>query len=122
MAFSHAWHKAVITDFLDALDTGRQPRVTARGFCVGPVSGAWFVPSRKKTRTRRDLPGIQRAGRPASSEFFLGTSRIPRFCGWERHAGGPPCRTRTPISPSASKKNTCWSTVTAWRWPKRPKA
>ena len=30
MAFSHAWHKAVITDFLDALDTGRQPRVTAR--------------------------------------------------------------------------------------------
>lgn len=29
MAFSHAWHKAVITDFLDALDTGRQPRVTA---------------------------------------------------------------------------------------------
>ena len=30
MAFSHAWHKAVITDFLDALDAGRSPRVTAR--------------------------------------------------------------------------------------------
>lgn len=30
MAFSHAWHKAVITDFLDALDAGRPPRVTAR--------------------------------------------------------------------------------------------
>jgi predicted dehydrogenase len=30
MAFSHAWHKAVITDFLDAIDAGRPPRVTAR--------------------------------------------------------------------------------------------
>lgn len=30
MAFSHAWHKAVITDFLDALDEARPPRVTAR--------------------------------------------------------------------------------------------
>ena len=30
MAFSHEWHKAVITDFLDALDEGRPPRVTAR--------------------------------------------------------------------------------------------
>ncbi len=30
MAFSHEWHKAVITDFLDALDQGRKPRVTAR--------------------------------------------------------------------------------------------
>ncbi|HRY23409.1 MAG: Gfo/Idh/MocA family oxidoreductase [Geminicoccaceae bacterium] len=30
MAFSHEWHKAVITDFLDALDQGSAPRVTAR--------------------------------------------------------------------------------------------
>lgn len=30
MAFSHTWHKAVITDFLDALDEGRKPRVAAR--------------------------------------------------------------------------------------------
>ncbi len=30
MAFSHVWHKGVITDFLDALDQGRPPRVTAR--------------------------------------------------------------------------------------------
>jgi UDP-N-acetyl-2-amino-2-deoxyglucuronate dehydrogenase len=30
MAFSHVWHKAVITDFLDALDEGRKPRVSAR--------------------------------------------------------------------------------------------
>ncbi len=30
MAFSHEWHKAVITDFLDALDRNRPPRVTAR--------------------------------------------------------------------------------------------
>lgn len=31
MAFSHEWHKAVIVDFLDALDTGREPRCTSRG-------------------------------------------------------------------------------------------
>lgn len=30
MAFSHEWHKAVITDFLDALDLGREPCCTAR--------------------------------------------------------------------------------------------
>jgi predicted dehydrogenase len=30
MAFDHGWHKALITDFLDALDQGRPPRVTAR--------------------------------------------------------------------------------------------
>lgn len=30
MAFSHEWHKAVISDFLDALDAGREPRCTAR--------------------------------------------------------------------------------------------
>lgn len=30
MAFDHGWHKALIIDFLDALDQGRPPRVTAR--------------------------------------------------------------------------------------------
>lgn len=30
MAFPHDWHKAVVTDFLDALDEGRKPRVSAR--------------------------------------------------------------------------------------------
>lgn len=30
MAFPHDWHRSVITDFLDALDEGRPPRVTAR--------------------------------------------------------------------------------------------
>jgi predicted dehydrogenase len=30
MAFPHNWHKAVITDFLDALDEGRPPRVSGR--------------------------------------------------------------------------------------------
>jgi len=30
MAFSHEWHKAVIVDFLDALDEGREPRCSAR--------------------------------------------------------------------------------------------
>jgi predicted dehydrogenase len=30
MAFDHGWHKALITDFLDALDQRRPPRVTAR--------------------------------------------------------------------------------------------
>ncbi len=30
MAFSHEWHKAVITDFLDAIEAGRKPRVSAR--------------------------------------------------------------------------------------------
>jgi UDP-N-acetyl-2-amino-2-deoxyglucuronate dehydrogenase len=30
MAFTHAWHKAVITDFLDAVDQGKKPRVSAR--------------------------------------------------------------------------------------------
>lgn len=29
MAFSHVWHKAVITDFLDALEQGRKPRCGA---------------------------------------------------------------------------------------------
>jgi predicted dehydrogenase len=31
MAFPHDWHRALITDFLDALDQGREPRVTGRG-------------------------------------------------------------------------------------------
>lgn len=30
MAFPHDWHKALLTDFLDALDEGRPPRVTGR--------------------------------------------------------------------------------------------
>jgi predicted dehydrogenase len=30
MAFDHGWHKALISDFLDALDAGRPPRVTPR--------------------------------------------------------------------------------------------
>lgn len=30
MAFSHVWHQAVITDFLDALQEGRSPRISAR--------------------------------------------------------------------------------------------
>jgi predicted dehydrogenase len=30
MAFSHAWHRALITDFLDAVAAGRQPRASAR--------------------------------------------------------------------------------------------
>ena len=30
MAFSHVWHKAVIADFLDAIDEGRKPTVSAR--------------------------------------------------------------------------------------------
>lgn len=30
MAFPHDWHKALITDFLDALDEGRPPRVSGR--------------------------------------------------------------------------------------------
>ena len=35
MAFDHGWHQALITDFLDALDHSRAPRVTVRdGFQV----------------------------------------------------------------------------------------
>jgi predicted dehydrogenase len=30
MAFPYGWHKALIADFLDALDEGRAPRVTGR--------------------------------------------------------------------------------------------
>ena len=30
MAFSHAWHQSVISDFADALKTGRAPTVTGR--------------------------------------------------------------------------------------------
>jgi predicted dehydrogenase len=30
MAFPHDWHRSLITDFLDALDEGRPPRVTGR--------------------------------------------------------------------------------------------
>lgn len=30
MAFTHEWHRAVIADFLDALDEGRPPRVSGR--------------------------------------------------------------------------------------------
>lgn len=30
MAFSHAWHRALIADFLDAIVAGRQPRASAR--------------------------------------------------------------------------------------------
>ncbi|MEL6531542.1 MAG: Gfo/Idh/MocA family oxidoreductase [Pseudomonadota bacterium] len=30
MAFTHAWHRAVLRDFLDALDEGRPPAITGR--------------------------------------------------------------------------------------------
>ena len=30
MAFTHSTHRAVLADFLDAIETGREPRVSGR--------------------------------------------------------------------------------------------
>jgi predicted dehydrogenase len=49
MAFPHDWHKAVITDVLDALDEGRPPRVGGReAFRVHRLIDALLLSARER--------------------------------------------------------------------------
>jgi predicted dehydrogenase len=53
MAFPHDWHRAVIVDFLDAIEEGRPPRVSGRdGLRVHRLIDALLASSRSGRRVR----------------------------------------------------------------------
>ncbi len=56
MAFPHDWHKALIRDFLDALDGGRPPRVTGReGLRVHRLIDALLLSAREGSRVAVEM-------------------------------------------------------------------